>query len=248
MYHEDNRFNAPPADAVLWRYMSFTKFVSLLARKALFFARADKLGDPFEGSLSNVNIALRPEIYRNNLPEEYQELLANHIKDLRRFVLVNCWHENEHESDAMWKLYSRYEDGIAIKTDFRSLSQSLIGNETVRIGRVQYVDYDTTFIRENDPIAPFMHKRKSFEHEREVRALIRCGPPSRDGRIIVGGEPDLYEIGTYHNVDVSVLVKEVVVPPYAEDWFAELVEGTAQTYGLKAPVRRSSLAARPVWL
>lgn len=127
MYYEvGNTFNKPPADAVLWRYMSFTKFVSLLTKKSLFFARADKLGDPFEGSLSQVNIDLRPEIYKNNLPEEYQKLLANFIKDLRRFVLVNCWHENEYESDAMWKLYSGDRDGVAIRTDFQSLADSLI--------------------------------------------------------------------------------------------------------------------------
>ena len=36
----------PPADAILWRYMDFTKFVALLEMKSLFFARADKLNDP----------------------------------------------------------------------------------------------------------------------------------------------------------------------------------------------------------
>jgi hypothetical protein len=36
-------------NAKIWRYMDFTKFVSLLEKKALFFCRADKLGDPFEG-------------------------------------------------------------------------------------------------------------------------------------------------------------------------------------------------------
>ena len=247
MYQESDRFNAPTPDAVLWRYMSYTKFVSLLARHALFFARADKLGDPFEGSLSQVNITLRPEIYKNNLPEEYQTLLANYIKDLRRFVLVNCWHENDYESDAMWKLYSRNDDGIAIRTDFSSLSESLIDKDRVFIGRVNYVDYDTTFIRENDPRAPFVHKRKSFEHQKEVRAIIQKIPVV-DGKIIVGSAPDMYRVGTYHKVDTSRLIKEVVVPPYAEDWFVELVQGTTEIYKLQVPVRKSSLAAQPVWL
>ena len=40
-----------PADeaAAVWRYMDFAKFVDLLATEELYFARADKLGDPFEG-------------------------------------------------------------------------------------------------------------------------------------------------------------------------------------------------------
>ena len=69
MYKEDSRLRAPKADAVLWRYMSYTKFVSLLTKNALFFSRADKLGDPFEGSLSPINIASRPEMYKGK-PED----------------------------------------------------------------------------------------------------------------------------------------------------------------------------------
>ena len=151
MYQTRNNFTPPPDDAVLWRYMSFTKFVSLLTTKALFFARADKLGDPFEGSLSQLNVDLSPVI-NSGIPEEQISLLHNHIKDQRRFVLVNCWHENEHESDAMWKLYSGNGEGIAIKTDFHSLKMSLVGKDNVYIGRVSYVDYGSTFIQENDTL------------------------------------------------------------------------------------------------
>ena len=41
---------ALPKDTDLLRkYMSFEKFVSLLGTKSLFFTRADKFDDPFEG-------------------------------------------------------------------------------------------------------------------------------------------------------------------------------------------------------
>ena len=39
MYKDDRRLTTPPAEAALWRYMSFTKFVSLMIKNALFFAR-----------------------------------------------------------------------------------------------------------------------------------------------------------------------------------------------------------------
>ena len=244
MYETRNSFGPPPDDAVLWRYMSFTKFVSLLTKRALFFARADKLGDPFEGSLSQLNVDFSP-IINSGIPLEQIKLLHEYIKDKRRLVLVNCWHENEHESDAMWKLYAGHAEGLAIKTNFGSLKESLIGEEIVQVGRVTYVDYNTTFIKENDPIAPFMHKRKSFEHEREVRAIIQKHNIV-DGKIMVGG-PDIFETGTYCDVDTSKLVNQVIVPPYAEDWFTELVQATAVTYGLQAPVTKSSLASLPIW-
>ena len=45
MYETHPLFVAPPGDALLWRYMDFTKFVSLLDTSSLFFSRADLLGD-----------------------------------------------------------------------------------------------------------------------------------------------------------------------------------------------------------
>ena len=244
MYAQRNSLMTPDEDAILWRYMTFTKFASLLTKKALFFARADKLGDPFEGSLSPLNVELGPVIH-SNIPPEHQETLRILFRNLPRFTLINCWHENEIESDAMWKLYSGHQEGIAIKTTFRSLTESLTGKGDIFIGRVNYVDYDTTFIRQNDPVAPFIHKRRSFEHEREVRAIIRK-PYIIDKEIISDG-PDICNVGIYHDVDVETLVKGVFVPPYAEDWFTELVQTTAENYGLQAPVNKSSLSSLPVW-
>ena len=44
--------------------MDFTKFVSLLEKRALFFARADQLGDPFEGAIPINNIKSRLVLIR----------------------------------------------------------------------------------------------------------------------------------------------------------------------------------------
>lgn len=237
--------SVPPDDAVLWRYMSFIKFASLLTKKALFFARADKLGDPFEGSLSPLNAELYPFIH-GNMPPEHQDTHRSLFRNLPRFTLINCWHENETESDAMWKLYTGNGEGIAIKTTYRLLKESLAGKGLAYLGRVNYVNYDTTRIRNNDPTAPFIHKRRSFEHEREVRAVIRKYFIV-DDQILVEG-PDICKVGIHIDVDVDALIQCVFVPPYAEDWFADLVQATAETYGLQAPVKRSAISTLPVWL
>jgi hypothetical protein len=52
MYKEHPSFLKPQGNKVKTRryYMDFTKFVSLLEQSELFFARADKLGDIFEGA------------------------------------------------------------------------------------------------------------------------------------------------------------------------------------------------------
>ena len=244
MYEEHPDYEAPEDDAVLWRYMDFTKFVSLLETKSLFFARADKLGDPFEGAYSKVNVALRPALYEGKIPESGLKQFAAFAKESRRFTKINCWHEANHESAAMWRLYSREHDGIAVKTDFKSLSQSFTCNDSIYIGKVNYVDYDTTFIPERNVFFPYFHKRQSFEHEREVRA-ITLNMPTRDGKIDLSQE--VHAIGSYYDVDLSSLVQEVIVAPYADDWFIRLVQSVAARYGLMAPVSRSGLAELPTW-
>ena len=176
MYEPHPEFKPPPSEAALWRYMDFTKFASLLDKEALFFARADKLGDPVEGSFSKVNDAMRPTwlLDQGAPPEQIQEiiqLVSTGNKAMPSRVFVNCWHENDYESEAMRKLYGNGA-GISIKTTFKALSESFTSSDHIHIGRISYVDYDTTAISEQNAFSAFLNKRKSFEHEREVRAVV----------------------------------------------------------------------------
>ena len=58
-----------------------------------------------------------------------------------KYVAVNCWHENEHESAAMWKLYIKSVEGIAIQSTYSKLKKSFINDEIIFIGKVKYIDY-----------------------------------------------------------------------------------------------------------
>lgn len=95
----------------IWRYIDFTKFVSLLDTQSLFFSRSDKLGDPFEGSTSRANLKLRPSIYKN-IPETALKNMGDSTEKIRYHTFLNCWHMNEFESDAMWKLYAKEDTGL----------------------------------------------------------------------------------------------------------------------------------------
>ena len=57
-YKKRDGIKSPKDDAVLWRYMDFTKFVDLLDKRALWFARVDTFKDPFECSLSLANVLM----------------------------------------------------------------------------------------------------------------------------------------------------------------------------------------------
>ena len=90
MYEDHPIFNTPTDNTLIWRYMDFTKFISLLETSSLFFAQGDKLGDPFEGSFPKPNIRSR---FYQNIPRQ----VLNDITKFRMYLLkcttVNCWHQ-----------------------------------------------------------------------------------------------------------------------------------------------------------
>ena len=147
MYKEHEDLTPPSPNATLWRYMDFTKFVSVLEKQALFFARANELEDPFEGYLPYLT---RAGVWHNLADSPYQDSLfqtwLDHTKKCPQFTLISCWHENRSESAAMWKLYAKDDSGIAIKTDFNSFARSFTCSEDIRIGKISYVDYERGFL------------------------------------------------------------------------------------------------------
>ena len=264
MYTEHPAFSPPNDDAVLWRYMDFTKFISLLDEGALFFARADKLGDPFEGALSVKNKELHlssyidrlsdvdkiilqaqnPEKDIHDISEEHVQGWMKFLMNQRQFTLISCWHESDHESAAMWTLYARETDGIAIKTDFGTFKQSLRSSEDIYIGKVDYVDYERHQIPEHNLFYPYLHKRQDFKHEEEVRAITTTYPKSVEE---INQPLDICDVGRYYEVDLSLLIKAIVVAPYADDWFLELVQSVVDRYKLEIPVIKSNLSKKPIW-
>ena len=183
-------------------------------------------------------------------------------KDDARFTLINCWHENDHESEAMWRLYASGGFGIAIKSSFGGLVKSFKSRLPDIIARVNYLSYDTMPM----PLvlsAPFLHKRASFEHEHEVRALItehiesasptepRPRPPVSNRfsyrAKYIDYSTDVCDVGLYYGVDVRQLILEVVVSPYAPRWIVDLTRSVVDRYRFQLRVRQSDLAKRPRW-
>jgi hypothetical protein len=219
----------PPGETTLWRFMDFTKYVSMLNRRALFFARADQLPDPFEGLYSRARPGWLP-------PERGDE---NHgdedMAEARRRVCLSCWHENEHESAAMWRIYLSYEHGIALRSSVARLRAALEpARETVHIGQVRYVDdgEDPADAGGPDEIAAFFHKRKNFDYEREVRALLRAERPPRNA-------------GCYVDAPLEELIDQVVVAPTAESWFEELVHSVTEKFGYRLAISASTMRDPP---
>lgn len=221
--------------------MDFTKFVSMLEHQGLFFSRADQLGDPFEGSFSLGNKSLRQDIYKDSkIPASAFEQMSQFSRWVRQWTMVNCWHMNRHESAAMWKLYAKSNEAIAVKSSYQQLKDCL-DNECF-VGVVQYIDYESAWLPEGNSLYPFVHKRISFSHEQELRAVIH-ELPTKDGKIDYSQEPRAG--GVWKVVDVDKLINEIYIAPMSPSWYRELVAQIAARYGLSKPVVQSFLDREP---
>ncbi|MGL1889093.1 MAG: DUF2971 domain-containing protein [Reichenbachiella sp.] len=242
MYKSEYMFQTPPDETTIWRYMDFTKLVSLLESNSLFFCRADKFQDPYEGHI---------RIKRNG---EFEDLI-DFQKETKEYYFLNCWHMNEAQSDAMWKIYLPTNNGIAIKSKVKKLKSALeTASENVFISQVEYRDFDKTNLykllqEEQNQIpesngrgasmSPFSYKRKCFEHEKELRAIYIDMPIPH---AVKGGSPKT-NLTKFKNIsiDINELIESITVAPFADAWFKELVENVLKRYKLKIPVEDSEL-------
>lgn len=217
-------FEKPSPKTQIWRYMDFTKFVYMLEKGGLFFPTVDAFNDPYEGSYSRGNLSKRKFIFSRAKDKNQFEELISKIKDVRPHININCWHMNDFESAGMWKLYSKTNESICIQTTFEQLEKALPNK--IRFGKVKYINYEKDWIPESDIYYPFIYKRLSFEHEKELRAIFN----STEGEL--GNDFEQTENGYWVKLNLQTLVQRIYVSPEAQDWFVELVERVKDKYKL----------------
>lgn len=242
-------FVAPQDEQIpIWRYMDFTRYVAMLEEQGVFFARVDQLNDRFEGSIPEPS-AKQYEAAQRELSEAGLRLNGNErlpyrelLRKVRPWVLVSSWHMNEQESAAMWSLYGHSENAIAVRSTYAKLRDVLqAAKEEIYLGAVRYISYEDDAIPLEHLLWPFIHKRRSFEHERELRALMLDEQEALSGNAPPAGG------GAWVKTSLGDLIDAVYVAPDAEPWVRELVERASQKYGLTQPVRQSALDKDPLF-
>lgn len=248
-------YKIPNKDILLWRYQDFPKFISLIDSNKLFFTRADKFEDTFEGARgfnfqkeaiysthkplltlkvkgklmnAGINNPTEDEIEIEVRKEMQNILIAQQEK--RKDYFVSCWHSNELESEAMWKLYvTAKNQGIAIQTTMERLCTA-IGSTDFEVGAVKYISFEHPLDEDSVPI---WYKRTAFQHENEIRAIIKKSSST--------------ELGLLVDVDVNRLIEKVYISPSAPEWFACLVENVLKKYNLNKEVLHSKLDEEPIY-
>ena len=253
-YWQARAYEIPENAATLWRYMDFAKFVGLLKDGSLYFARADTLGDRWEGAKGAITNKARwdehylehfrdgyrypPQGVDFHLSEEQIDKEAHRLLgELRtsgehslRTSYVSCWHESRFESEALWRLYCPPQSsGIAVRTTFLRLRDSLGDDPHITIGRVQYIDFRLGFAGINDAI---FRKRQSLSHEKEVRA-------------VVSRRKEENALGISQPANLALLLERVVISPFAPAWFEGVLKATMARFGVEASTDASELTLEP---
>jgi hypothetical protein len=239
----------------VWRYMDFAKFTAMLQQRGLYLSRADRFDDRFEGA---TGLAARQTNWDEHYLGHFRKLIvtppagypvpeytaeqieaeANRLLKSTKLValeprklLVSCWHGNETEAEALWRLYSpQGTAGVAIKSTAGKLWDACARYDGAIVGRVHYVDFRRSFASiQNERI---FQKRSSLSHEQEVR-------------IVLPNERQLPVDGKILTCDLEKLVSEVVISPFAPSWFLKVISDVLSRYGYSLDLKQSELLDEP---
>lgn len=236
----------------IWRYLSIDKLFDLMIFKRMPFIRLDSLGDPFEGSISlkctyeEWKDRLRmTERFFHSLPceapdgttsapltgEGLREAIETSIRKQQSFHrryskthYASCWHQSDHESDAMWNLYNA---SVAVKSSVGRVRSALNYPWSMRAGNVTYLKYGTETLASEFRA---FYKRLEFAHEKEVRFLLRDLTPRNIGPC------------RYVRVNIEDMIEGIVLSPKAYSWHMDLIREIVPAH---IPVTTSTLKTPP---
>jgi len=213
-------------NTIVWKYLDLSKFLDLLLLKKLFMSMSDKFEDQYEGTFSEPTYEEIRKIAENN-PE-----FLDYYKSHREKIVISSWHINEYESFAMWQIFTKNNEGLAIQSTVKRLQEAMKPETktTQYIGEVNYIDYKKEYIPFDDTFFPFLFKRKSFQYEREVRIISDV----TQNNIVINE-------GLKIDVDIHQLIEKIYIHPKSENWYKNLVIQLMEQLGFNFSIEKSDL-------
>ena len=170
--------------------------------------------------------------------------LSMPYKQHKEWVDVNCWHSNESESMAMWKIYGGSTNSLCIVTNAERLIKSVkhSAEKKLILSEIKYIDHAKDDFKVDHPLSPLLHKSKFYSFENEVR-LIAINP-----NINVFDKRIESDNGTLVSVELDILISEIRVAHDAPNWFLDLVRSIVKgKYGLNIDVNSSKMSQSPIY-
>ena len=233
-YDESLYIQVPDDGTTIWKYLSLDKLLALLVSSELHLTRLDQFKDPWEGALSRTSKHLLEEILST---AQDKQLLMEQICQAPRLAFVNCWHASDYESAALWDQYGK-NAGISIRSSVGRLKESIRSRKDILIGSVKYIDYqiEEALKWRHPNIQSVFSKRKSFEHEREIR--IARWEYDVAGRNPKNDKPKFLKL----RVDLSTILESIQLSPESPTWMLPTVMELFRRFDLgDVSIKRSSL-------
>jgi len=227
MYRYNPNIKLPEnPDTIIWKYLDLSKFLDLLISGKMFMSRSDKFEDQYEGTFSEPTFEEIKKISENN-PK-----FLDYYKSHRENVVISSWHTNEYESFAMWQVFTKNNEGLAIQSTIGRLKEALHLERNFEqfIGEVNYIDYKKEHIPFDDVFFPFLFKRKSFQYENEIRVISD-----------VTAQNLTINEGLKINVDINTLIERIYIHPKSENWYKKLVIELVSKLGFDFTIEKSDL-------
>jgi hypothetical protein len=235
--------NAPAYGCKLWRYMDLRKLKRMLEEGGIFLARADRFPDDREGTLAFANSRYRSQVYTKDprMAAGYSEY-CDELRNIKHHTYIGCWRVDETEDLRSWSEYTRSGEGVAVQTTYYKLWKR---TPAIFCASVEYIDYEQTWVVENNCVSPFFYKSKSeFGWEREFRIILQQFPRTE----WVFGDSPYFDCSEEDTNDARILlvdpkwfVDRIVTHPGASNGFVTDVINFVQKYGLAEAVTRSAL-------
>ncbi|MDP3434115.1 MAG: DUF2971 domain-containing protein [Bacteroidota bacterium] len=234
-------------DKVIMRYIDLEKLNDMMETSSLFFCRADKFPDHFEGSLPQKEYESR---IRRGFVSGFERLHLN----MKKFTLINCWHINENESDAMWRLYLKSNEGVAVQTTIEKICSVLKNSHsTFRVSKVRYIDYEKDIwyddeeypVKSYNAIIPLVHKRNEYKHENEFRILFDIDHAYQSPDYWANAESS---IGKKIEIrDIARIIDRLILPPSADEIVRDKVEKIMDKFNCNIEICKSKLMNKPFY-
>lgn len=211
---------------IIWKYLDLSKFLDMLLSQKLFMSRSDKFEDQYEGTFSEPTYEEIKKIAANN------PTFLDYYKSHRERVVISSWHANEYESFAMWQVFTKNNEGLAIQSTIGRLKEALQREQQFEqhIGEVNYIDYKKEYIPFEDTFFPFLFKRKSFQYEREIRVITDIADPNTS-----------IKEGLKIEVNLASLIEKIYIHPKSENWYKNLVIELVHKLGYSIAIEKSDL-------
>lgn len=273
-------YHHQPADnAFLYRYVTIDKLLDFLFSGRIPLVRLSEFGDRLEGvDIQHLLLNFACDKIAEEIKSQATGGLLKHIttnivptprNNYRRqrqlFQKTNfatCWYESNHESVAMWQLYSK-PDSVAIKIPYKALSAELTNYDFslphAEMVRLRFGSIDYCRFNDLDELSNIVVKKDtqgfikdaSFAHEREFRIMLEIKPKEQkkaNASWVMLDEQVEKLNGLYDTKIISLnlnkfkdLPFEIIFHPQSFDWHRNNIKKIIDKFELKYNSTESAL-------